>query len=89
MTNQTVTETFPYLISADMLGSEFRGHEKDLDDFVKILARVTGRPESDFVVRQHVAPHADSEEPSECEWNAALDEFVSARPDLFGEGRCE
>lgn len=85
MANQTVTETFPYLISADMLGPEFCGHEKDLEAFVSILARVTGRPESDFVVRQHVAPHADAEEPSESEWNSALDEFVSARPDLFGE----
>ena len=76
--------TTPYRIDADMLGPEFTGSLSDLADFVEILAEETGRPETDFVLQQHVGQDPETEEPSEVEWNSALVQFSEKHPELFG-----
>jgi len=75
--------TTQYQIDAEMIGPEFKGDLGDLSEFIPILADQTGRPESDFVARQHIGQWPGAEEPSEADWNSALESFVEARPDLF------
>lgn len=85
MTNATeTTETgTPYQIDAEMLGSEFSGTLSDLGRFVEILAEVTERPVDSFERAQHVGQPAGVVEPSEYDWNLAVERFAGERPDLF------
>lgn len=84
MSNAT-QPSVPYRIDADMLGPEFSGSLSDLHDFVILLAEETGRPTTDFVLRQHVTQDPDAVEPSEVEWTNALVAFAADHPELFGE----
>lgn len=80
-----MSDTIQYQIDADMLGPGFAGQLDDLHDFVPHLASATERPEEDFLVRQHVNQWPGAEEPSEHEWNTALEAFAAERPELFPE----
>ena len=89
-TSTPATETIQYRIDADMLGDGFAGTTGDLFDFIPHLAAATGRPETDFLVQQHVSQWDGAEEPSEEEWLQAVEAFAAERPELFPEsGRAE
>lgn len=79
------SETVPYQIEAEMLGPDFAGTASDLHEFVEILASETGRPTTDFVVRQHLGQSPGAEEPNDAEWDNALQTFMGRRPELFAE----
>jgi len=83
--NNAETETVQYRIDADMLGDGFAGTTGDLRDFVPHLAAATGRPQTDFLIQQHVTQWEGAEEPSDEEWQRAVEAFAAERPDLFPE----
>ena len=50
---------------------------------IPILAEVTGRPEADFRVQQHIGQPSSAEPVSDEDWNTAVDRFAAAHPELF------
>lgn len=72
-----------YQIDADMLGETYCGTNSELHNFIPHLCKATGRPSTDFVVRQHIGQWIGTEEPTEQEWNTALETFYAEFPELF------
>ena len=73
----------PYRIDCEMMGRDFLGTLSNLHYFVRLLADVTERPESDFLVEQHVTQYEGVQEPTEAEWNVAVERFIEDMPELF------
>lgn len=72
-----------FQVEPEMLGQDFLGSLGDLIDFVRILAEVSERPATDFVIREHTNQAAGAIEPSEREWLEAREKFEMRHPELW------